>query len=138
MTEAIIKIKDRHICQEDDVSFELTTFGEFEVTENGCKIVYTETDKEMEDCVTTLVFEEKAKVSMFRSGRYSTEMMIEKDRRHLCYYSTPFGELLMGIYAKKVSCNICESGGTLDFCYTIDFNNTQTSENELSVTVIPK
>ena len=138
MTKAIIKITDRHISDGEDFSCELTTSGEFEITENGCSVVYTETDEELENCVTALIVEGSKKISMTRSGKYNTEMIIEKDRRHSCYYSTPYGELLMGIYAQKIENNVGENGGTLNFSYTIDINNTPASEIELSVTVTPK
>lgn len=138
MTKAIIKITDRHIQDGEELSCELTTSGEFEITENGCKIVYNETDEELANCVTALDVEGSKKISMTRSGKYNTEMVIEKDRRHSCYYSTPYGELLMGIYAKKIENGVTENGGTLDFSYTIDFNNTPASENELRVEVTPK
>ncbi len=138
MTKAIIKIVDRHIQDGEEISCELTTSGEFEINENGCKIVYNETDEELANCVTTLDVEASKKISMTRSGKYNTEMIIEKDRRHSCYYATPYGELLMGIYAKKIENGVTGNGGTLDFSYTIDFNNVTASENELSVTVTPK
>ena len=138
MIKAIVKIVDRHIQDGEEISCELTTSGEFEVTESGCKIVYNETDEELANCVTTLDVEASDKISMTRSGKYNTEMIIEKDRRHSCYYATPYGELLMGIYAKKIENKVAENGGTLDFSYTIDFNNVTASENELSVTVTPK
>jgi hypothetical protein len=44
MIKAIVKIVDRHIQDGEEISCELTTSGEFEVTESGCKIVYNETD----------------------------------------------------------------------------------------------
>lgn len=138
MIKAIVKIVDRHIQDGEEISCELTTSGEFEVTESGCKIVYNETDEELANCVTTLDVEASDKISMTRSGKYNTEIIIEKERRHSCYYATPYGELLMGIYAKKIENKVTENGGTLDFSYTIDFNNVTASENELSVTVTPK
>ncbi len=138
MKKAIIKIVDRHIQDGEEISCELTTSGEFEVTANGCKIVYNETDEELANCVTTLDVEGSKKISMTRSGKYNTEMIIEKDRRHSCYYATPYGELLMGIFAKKIENGVTENGGTLDFSYTIDFNNVTASENELSVEITPK
>lgn len=138
MKKAIIKITDRHIQDGEEYEAELTTSGEFEVTENGCKVVYTETDEELENCVTTLDVKGAEKISMTRAGRYNTEMVIEKDRRHSCFYQTPYGELIMGIYAKNISNDMAENGGTLNFSYTIDFNNTPASENELTVAVTPK
>ena len=138
MKKAIIKITDRHIQDGEEYEAELTTSGEFEITENGCKVVYTETDEELENCVTTLDVTGSEKISMTRAGKYNTEMVIEKDRRHSCFYQTPYGELMMGIFAKKVVNEMTENGGTLNFSYTIDFNNTPASENELTVSVLLK
>ncbi len=138
MKKAIIKITDRHVQDGEEYEAELTTSGEFEMTENGCRVVYSETDEELHNCVTTLDVEGFRKISMTRSGKYNTEMIIEKDRRHTCYYKTPYGELMMGIFAKNISNEMTENGGILNFSYTIDFNNTPASENELTVSVLPK
>lgn len=135
MKNAIIVIKDRHLQDGEELSAELTTSGSFEVTEKGCTVIYKETDEEMMDCITHLDVEGSERVSMTRSGKYNTAMVIEKDRRHTCYYSTPYGELIMGIYGKMISNNITVNGGTLKFTYTIDFNNSPASENELQITV---
>lgn len=138
MKNAIIHITDRHLQDGEDFECELTTSGSFELTENGCRVSYTETDEELTNCVTDLEVEGSQKISMTRSGKYNTEMVIEKDRRHTCYYATPYGELIMGIFGKNVSNEIGENGGTLKFSYTIDFNNAPASENELTVAVTPK
>lgn len=135
MKKAIITIKDRHFQDGEEYSCELTTSGSFEITENGCIVNYVETDEEMTNCHTKLTVEGSQKITMTRTGKYNTEMVIEKDRRHLCCYATPYGELMMGIYAKTVLNKISENGGTLIFAYTIDFNNTPASENELEITV---
>ena len=138
MRNAIITIKDRHIQDGEELTAELTTSGSFELTEKGCIVIYKETDEEMTDCVTRLDVEGSQTVTMTRTGKYNTEMIIEKERRHTCFYSTPFGELIMGIYANSVVNNIGENGGTLSFSYTIDFNNSPASENELCITVAEK
>lgn len=137
MKPSIIKITDRHLQDGEEYTSELTTAGEFEFSEGGCKIVYKETDEELLDCVTTLTVE-GGRISMVRSGRYNTEMIIELERRHSCYYTTPYGEMLMGIYCKFIENKMTESGGTLRFAYTIDFNNVPASENELLITVAEK
>lgn len=138
MKQTIIKITDRHLQDGEEYTSELTTAGEFEADADGCRIVYRETDEELLDCVTTLTVDGSRRISMLRSGRYNTEMIIELERRHSCYYATPYGEMLMGIYCKFIENNINESGGTLRFAYTIDFNNVPASENELCITVAEK
>ena len=137
MKNAIIKITDRHLQDGEEYTSELTTAGEFECGESGCKIVYKETDEELLDCITTLSVD-GSRISMLRSGRYNTEMIIELERRHSCYYTTPYGEMLMGIYCKFIENKMTESGGTLRFAYTIDFNNIPASENELEIKVVEK
>ncbi len=138
MKDVIIKIIDRHIQDGDEYTSELTTEGKFEYTDNICKIVYRETVEELMDCETTLLIEGTGKIILIRSGRYTAEITIERDRRHNCFYSTPYGELLMGVYCKKIECELSEKGGMLDFAYLIDFNNVPTSENELNITVVEK
>ncbi len=138
MKKAIIKITDRHVQDGEEYECELTTSGEFMLTEKGCIVKYTETDEELENSVTWLDAEGSQKISMTRTGKYNTEMIIEKDRRHTCFYETPYGELLMGIYAKSIFNDMSANGGTLKFSYTIDFNNVPASENELTVNVTPK
>ena len=138
MKNAIIKIIDRHVQDGEEFECELTTSGRFEVTENGCKVSYNETDEALINSVTTLDVEGSQKIIMTRTGKYNTEMIIEKDRRHTCFYVTPYGELVMGIFAQCIKNEVDENGGKLHFSYTIDFNNTPASENELTVAVTPK
>ena len=138
MKNAIIKIVDRHVQDGEEYGCELTTSGKFEINENGCTVVYTETDEELFDCVTTLNVEGSQRVCMTRSGKYCTEMIIEKERRHSCYYNTPYGEMVIGVYAKSVVNEIGENGDRLRFSYTLDLNNVPASENELDITVIEK
>ena len=138
MKNAIINITDRHVQDGEEYVCELTTSGSFMLTAEGCVVNYSETDEELSDCVTSLNVEGSQKISMTRTGKFNTEMIIEKDRRHTCYYETPYGELMMGIYAKSIFNDVAENGGTLRFSYTIDFNNTLASENELTVAVTPK
>lgn len=138
MKNAIITISDRHFQDGEEYACELTTSGSFEVTENGCIVNYVETDEEMTNCHTKLAVEGSQKITMTRTGKYNTEMVFEKDRRHLCCYTTPYGEMMMGIYAKTVANEMGENGGKLTFAYTIDFNNTPASENELIITVVEK
>lgn len=135
MKDAIVKITDNHITDGEKFICELTTTGSFGMQGGAYIISYDETDEELSGCVTTLRIEAPEKISMLRSGKYNTEMVFEKDRRHTCFYNTPIGELMMGIYARSVSSRLGEKGGTVKFAYTIDFNNDLVSENELTVFV---
>ena len=134
--KTVVHIIDSHVTDGEKTSCELTTSGTLDfASPSEFTVTYRETDEELEGCETTLKLEEMRRVTMTRTGKYSAEMIIEKERRHTCFYATPYGELMMGIYAKCVEADMDENGGTLRFVYTIDFNNDLASENELTVKV---
>ena len=137
MKEAIIRITDRHIQEGEELSAELTTSGTLEFRPDGFTVTYVETDEELKGCTTVLNYRDGA-IVMTRTGKYNTELIIEKDRRHTCFYQTPFGELMMGVYTKNIFTDMTENGGSLRFSYTIDFNNDLASENDLDVSVAIK
>ena len=139
MKDAVIKIIDSHISDGEEYSCELTTSGTLDYTPDGYSVTYHETDEELKGSVTVLKVSNGGNtILMTRKGKFNTEMVIEKDRRHTCFYETPYGELMMGIYANLISNEIVENGGTLKFAYAIDFNNTPASENELLISVTEK
>ena len=137
MKDAVVKITDRHLQDGEEYTCELTTSGSLDFSENGFTVVYHETDEELKGCKTELKYANGV-IVMTRSGKYNTELIIEKDRRHSCFYATPYGELMMGVYTKNMFTDMNENGGTLRFSYTIDFNNDLASENDLTVSVAVK
>lgn len=137
MKDAVVKITDRHVQDGEEYTCELTTSGSLDFRPDGFTVVYNETDEELKGCKTELKYSDGV-IVMTRSGKYNTELIIEKDRRHTCFYATPYGELMMGVYTKNMFTDMNENGGTLRFSYTIDFNNDLASENDLEIAVAIK
>lgn len=138
MKKAIIKITDTHLSDGEKYTCELTTAGTLDYLGDAYTLTYEETDTELAGCTTTLKVDKNRIITMTRSGKYNTELILEKERRHSCFYQTPYGELMMGVYAKSIESTMDENGGKLRFCYTIDFNNDLASENDLSISVAVK
>lgn len=131
----LIKIEDTHIVDGETESSEMLTVGTVSFYGGDYKIRYKETDEQLKNSFVTLSVENKAKVTMHRSGDYTTVMVMEKYKRHSCVYNTPAGSFTMGIYTSDVASDVSEDGGTLRFRYTIDVNNNLISENILTVTL---
>ena len=133
--EIIVTIKDRHTQDGDSESSELITTGVFVGVDGDFSISYNEQNAELESCVTTLKVQGDKKVTMMRTGRYTAEMIMEKNKRHNCHYATPFGSFMMGVYAKDIESAVSEDGtnGKLLLKYTIDFNSSNAMENELDI-----
>ena len=131
----IINILDTHESNGEKSQAELTTVGGFSVTDNGFSLSYREQDETLKNCVTTLDIFGSDKVIMTRTGDYSAEMVLENKKRNSCYYSTPMGDLFMGVYTKKIEPDLTADGGTLELNYTVDFNAGILYENSLSISI---
>ncbi len=134
MKDVIIKITDIHDNAGEKDGSELITTGSFSGSRDSYSLVYTEQDEELKSSVTTLSVENGKRIQMTRTGPYTTEMIMEKNKRHSCHYVTPFGEFLMGIYLNSIDSDIADGSGELKFKYTIDFNAANTSLNEMKIT----
>ena len=131
----IITIKDTHIVGDEKESSELMITGGLNFFDGGYKIRYKETDEGYEGCFITLKCENGKKVTMTRLGSFSTQMIMELDKRHICCYSTPMGELSLGVYASKVESDVTPEGGTLKMVYSLDIEGSYMSENFLDITL---
>ena len=118
--QVFINIEGSHSGPEDSYSSQTNTQGVLRLLENGYELSYEEPG---------------GLVTMTRDGAYTTQMVMERGQRHVCHYATPFGDMLLGIFAKKVESSVTEDGGELLLHYTIDVNADLASSNELKITV---
>lgn len=132
-----LTILDNSNADGDNTKIELNTVGTFSGTPDDYKIVYTEQDEELLGCETTLHVEKRRKVTMSRSGAYTSEMIMEKAQRHTCHYATLYGDLMMGVFAHHVDSDVENGEGKLEFFYTLDCNGGLLAKNELTITVKP-
>lgn len=132
--QALIHITGTQVVddQEPD-TIELTTWGTFAPTDEGYALSYTEEDGTAGTDVTLHITENR--VTLERSGGRSGILILEKQRRHHSQYATPYGMLDMGTYATALNWDLTETGGTLDFAYTLGFNGSINSSHTVHITV---
>lgn len=131
--DVVVRIIDRHDGDDETSGSELITTGRFRGNGERYSLSYTEQDEELQSCETTLFVEGQERIQMTRTGRYTAEMTMEKNKRHNCHYETPYGEFILGVYAHEINSHVDGGRGTLSFRYSIDFNSTNASENELKI-----
>lgn len=129
----LIKITDSHVTDGQTEKSEMETVAEICGTENDYKIVYDEQGEELKGCVSTVHVTDGKCVQITRTGSYNTEMKMEKGKRNQCCYVTPVGQITMGIFTSRVISEFSENSITLDFTYTLDFNNELVSRNRVKI-----
>ncbi len=82
--------------------------------------------------------EDDGKITIIRKGETESRLILEKGKRHQCYYRTIAGDLMIGIFTEFVKRDISPDGGSLNIKYSIDFNNDLVSNNEFYIKVTKK
>ena len=135
----ILKITYSQTVGEETDCAELTTTAVVEGNENDYSVTYEEQTEDMKGCLTTLIVTNGSCVRISRKGAYQSDMCIERGKRHLCWYSTPQGDIYIGINTSLVHSEFDGTGNVkLDFSYSIDFNNSLVSENEIHIDAMSK
>lgn len=135
MAKALITIIGHQKFDDDKDQVEMKTVGTFEHDDDNYIIRYNE---ELENSTTPLraklnIAKDESKVEMIKSGAYSSCLIIEKSKRHLCNYGTEYGDMLMGIFGREVETEFNETEGTFKFSYDIDINGAISSQNDVII-----
>ena len=135
MAKALITIIGHQKFDDDKDQVEMKTVGTFEHDEDNYIIRYNE---ELENSTAPLraklnIAKDESKVEMIKSGAYSSCLIIEKSKRHLCNYGTEYGDMLMGIFGREIKTEFNETEGTFKFSYDIDINGAISSQNDVII-----
>lgn len=132
----LINIHDMHLTDGKPERSEMITNAEIEGTAANYTVKYDEPSDEMKGCKTTIKVADGASVEIVREGAYNTVMKIEKGRRNICCYSTPVGNIFMGISANAVTSEFVNGRfRKLDFAYELDADGTLLSKNRIRITL---
>lgn len=132
----LIKIKGVQIVESDQDVTELFTHGMFYKRNDSYYITYDETEATgFDGSKTTLKVEGDEKVTLIRSGKVKSHLIIENGTRCIGHYGTESGNMMIGVYTKDITSELTDSGGDLYFRYALDINSTLISENEVFINV---
>ena len=118
---------------------EVLTAGNYMMKKDHFYIGYKEYDENNpNEHSDNLIKVEKDMVTISRKGPMSSQLILEKGKRHQCLYQTVAGNLMIGVFTKTMKSTLDEKGGTLEVSYTLDFNTDLVSENSFKIKVEEK
>ncbi len=133
----LISIKGTQKIDGKEEKSEIATVGDYIVKGNKKYIIYKECNNMMLDCDVTSVLElsnDKILSLSHRENSHSN-LILERGKRHMCYYDTIAGSMLIGVFTKTMDVDLDENGGKLDVEYSLDFNCDINSEHKLSLNI---
>lgn len=132
----VIEMKSIQSIYNDRTETELVTSGNFRRSDDKFLISYLDSEATgFEGSETEITVTGNKLASIIRRGSSSSDLVIEPGKRHHCHYSTPYGEMVIGIYTHTIENKLDENGGSLYMKYTIDINTSYMSDNEIIMNI---
>lgn len=123
--------------EENKEKLEFLTEGDLYKESNRSCITYEESEVSgMEGTITTVCVDSQ-KVSVIRLGTTNSIMEFERGKRNLTWYSTPYGDVTMGILTKDVFVNYNEEKEPtkVSIDYNIEIEGVTNSQNILNIKI---
>ncbi|MFI3325363.1 MAG: DUF1934 domain-containing protein [Clostridia bacterium] len=124
---------------EEENEIKLDVLGSYSI-KNGHKIIaYKEHDEETDTKgrTTILKIENDNILTMTKTGS-ETKLILEKNKKHSCFYDTAFGSMQMDTFTNVFKNNLTDEGGFLEVNYVLDINSAYASENNLYIKIKSK
>ena len=107
----------------DPDTMELVTEGKLAVQDGALCLSYEESELTGMEGTTTVFQVEPEKVTLLRLGSVQSEMVFEEGRRPMSLYSTPYGNMEIGVRARRLNSTLELTGGRLEIDYDIEINH---------------
>lgn len=126
---------EQYFDELDPDATELMTEGTLEVSEDGLRFWYEESELTGMEGTTTTFEVRGNRVSLTRAGKVNSQMVFEEGKQHTSLYETPFGELTVDIQTSSLKHNLTERGGIMEIKYSIAVEHTVTGRNCFKIRV---
>lgn len=125
----------------DSEKITVTTEGSLYFTGGRLELAYTEyLDEEgTVSCETVVSFdvEDPLTVTVTRTGEVKSALVIEKGKRHICVYDTPYMPFEVCVAARDVVNELTLSGGRLLMDYAVEIKGAAATMSRVEITVRP-
>ena len=129
MKDILLMIKGTRFENDCDEVMEFVTEGTYSKNGGAYCVEYNESELTGLDGTRTRIMFMPDEVSIVRSGKNNSQLHFETGKKHVTMYETEFGTLSMGVISNNVNVKLDDSGGEVNFDYSLEINDMQTSEN---------
>ena len=135
--EVLISIKGVYLDENNDRDVvELFTTGQYYKKDGNYYISYEESEATgFEGSRTTLKVEREDMVTLERTGEALAQLIVQKGVRHQCRYDAGYGDMTIGVSGGMIRSTLDDSGGSLEFKYSLDIDTLFASENEMYILI---
>ena len=134
--EVLITLRGTQVTEHGPETVELMTKGTMTGRNGKFAISYEETELTGTAGVTsTFLILNPGRVVLTREGSIQSRMVFVKGVKEESLYDLGFGSLLLGVYTKDIQVELTEDGGRLFIDYTVELEQSLTSENSYEIII---
>ena len=136
-SNALVTIRSSQLGESGPDSLEMMVGGLYEFSPGGCRLNYNEVDPDDGSKTSTelTTSPDSRVVTVSRTGEISTHMVFEQGKRHVVYYDTRYGSLLVGISTHRLSADVGEEGGKIAVEYAVEIDSAVANEIKLEIDI---
>lgn len=133
--DVLITISGVHTQDEEDSQVEMIVRGDYYQKDGKHYILYDETLEGFGGTVKNVIKVSPSGMDIIKRGVTTTHMTFEKDKKNLACYSTPMGELVVGVQANHIHIDEQPDNLKVDVEYSLDINYEHLSDCNIRVDV---
>lgn len=137
--DVILSIKGLQMMPEQgEDSVEVIAPGKYYFKNDKHFFLYDEVLEGFDEATRNVVKAAPGYMEITKDGLISVHMVFEKNKKHVTYYYTPYGSLLIGISATKVDVQEQENEILIDVEYGLEINNEYVANCHIRMDATPK
>ena len=133
--DVLITISGVQMQDADEADVEMVTRGDYYQKNGKHYILYDEVMEGFNGRVRNVIKISPDSVDIIKKGAASAHMQFEKNKKNLSCYTTPLGDLMIGIHTNRISIDEGQDRLKINVEYSLDINYQHASECSISVNV---
>lgn len=123
---------------DEDNEIETVTAAEYYKKNNIHYLIYEEASEGFEETTRNIIKFRENSLDLTKRGLVNVHMVFEENKKNMTNYSTPFGDILIGIDARKIKMHEEEEGIHVDVDYALEINYEHMADCHISMNIQPK
>jgi uncharacterized beta-barrel protein YwiB (DUF1934 family) len=133
--DVLITIRGVHTLDHEDNDVEMIVRGDYYQKNGKHYILYEEILEGAEERVKNVIKISPSSMDIIKKGVTNSSMLFEKNKKNLSCYSTPVGNLVIGIQANHFYVEEQENSIKVNVDYSLDINYEHMSDCRICVDV---
>lgn len=136
--DVLVSIRGIHMAGGESDNVEVIIAGSYYLKNNKHYIVYDEPVEGSEQSIRNTIRIGKKAVDVIKSGSIRSHLVFEENKTNVNCYSTPLGQLMMGVSTNSVEIQEEIDRISVHVNYTLDINYEKISNCRISIDVQSK